>query len=285
MARRSEKTLSAILFQLSGLRVFVSLRAVGAGLAPARPCRTRDACETGALLKHASDSSTCPPCRRGGPCARPPPVRAPLVLRDGEYDRGQRVAAESLLVSTTQHLRAGREGASPLPYGTKGTIEGGCITIGESVGRDDAAPSRGAGGGAEPPPLPYGTRGTIAGGCITIGESVGRDHGIFERGGRGRTPRLRHRRDAARIAAHSLHSDFLLDLSPLRPETLSVSPEPGERGKRRPFDRQAGAEDHDVPRQSRQKRRHEVRRRLVVDAQEEPVLHGVVVDQRRHPRP
>src|SRR6266536_1574129 len=220
MARRIEKNLSAILFQLSGLRVFVSLRAVGRASRPPAPAGH-------ATRVRPAHSSNTPLTRRRalravGAGLAPALLSSYVTVSTIEDSGSQRRVCWSRPRGIFE--RGGRGQAPPLRH--EGTIAGGCITIGESVGRDDAAPSRGAGGGADPPPLPYGTRGTIAGGCITIGESVGRDHGIFERGGRGRTPRLRHRRDAARIAAHSLHSDFLLDLSPLRPETLSVSPEP-----------------------------------------------------------
>ena len=77
----------------------------------------------------------------------------------------------------------------------------------------------------------------------------------------GQAPPLRHRRDAVRAAAgFAPCADLLLDLPPLGPEASPVSPEPGEGGKRRPFDRQAGAEDDEVPRERRQKRLREVRR-------------------------
>src|SRR6266536_390392 len=51
------------------------------------------------------------------------------------------------------------------------------------------------------------------------------------------------------------------------------------------LDGQAGAEDDEVASESRQECPCELQRGLIVDTQEEPILHRMVVDEWRHPPP
>ena len=129
--------------------------AVGAGLAPERPCRMGGVVGTALHPTTGYDSHDEVRCRRGGPCTRPPPHPVSPAAQNGSTIEDRASSRVCVAVSTMRRIRERREGASPSPT-ARGTRSRGC-------------------------------------GC-NVGGLRSRRCGASERGGRGQAPPLRHER-------------------------------------------------------------------------------------------